>query len=109
MAVFVFGNTNDRSGRIVEADGMLEEFKIATEAGLVVVPVGSTGYVAETLHRTVSEAPHKYFHDARGMKTVLAALGRKGTPTETVERIMRFIAKATKKSHATGKTKPRAS
>lgn len=49
IAIFVFGNTVDRSGRIVSAEGMLEEFKIATESGLVVVPVGSTGYVAEMI------------------------------------------------------------
>jgi hypothetical protein len=99
IAVFVFGNSVDRSGRTVQAEGMLEEFKIATESGLLVVPVGSTGYAAEIIHKIVTEAPHKYFRDPKNMKSALAALGQKGTPTEIVERIIKFIGKATGNTH----------
>jgi hypothetical protein len=97
VAVFVFGNTGDRSGRIVPADGMIEEFKIAVAAGLLIVPVGSTGHVAETIHNKVSEDFQKYFQEVRGLRTTLAALGKKGTPTEMVERVIKFIALATQK------------
>ncbi|MDO8671638.1 MAG: SIR2 family protein [Dehalococcoidia bacterium] len=97
VAIFVFGNKTDPSGKVVSADGMLEEFEIASSAGLLIVPVGATGNVAKALHEKVSDDFQAYFPDARGLKTALAELGQEGTPTQIVERILKFIALATGK------------
>jgi hypothetical protein len=97
VAVFVFGNKVDSSGRTVPADGMLEEFEIACGAGLLVVPIGCTGYVASALHKKVSANLQKYFPEVRGVKTALAALGQEGTPNQLVDRTLKFIALATDK------------
>jgi Sir2- and TIR-associating SLOG family/SIR2-like domain len=98
VAVFVFGNKTDRSGKVVQADGMLEEFEIALSEGLLLVPVGSTGYAADALHKKVSDDFRTYFRDVRGLKTALAALGLEATPTQMVERVLKFIALATEKA-----------
>jgi Sir2- and TIR-associating SLOG family len=92
VAIFVFGNKTDASGRLVPADGVLEEFKIAYNNGLLVVPVGSTGHVAQTIHAKVSADLDKYFPRVRGLKTALIALKRGGTPNQIVERVLKFIA-----------------
>jgi hypothetical protein len=48
IALFLFGNkTKDRE--LVVADGVLEEYKIAKEKGLFVIPIGSTGYAASEI------------------------------------------------------------
>ena len=98
VALFVFGNKADPSGQVVPADGMLEEFEIARSAGLLVVPVGATGHVAKALHKKVADDYQAYFPDVRGLRTALAALEREGTPTEIVERILKFIGLGTEKS-----------
>ncbi len=91
VAVFVFGNKADPSGKILPADGMFEEFEIACRSGLLVAPVGATGYVAECLHQKVSEDFQSYFPDMRGLKAALGALGREGTPSDIAERVLKFI------------------
>lgn len=54
IAVFMFGNKLDKSkGTVVPSDGMREEFDIAKREGLLLVPVGATGYVAEELWKEV--------------------------------------------------------
>lgn len=95
VAVFVFGNKGGSAGEVLPADGMLEEFEIACRSGLLVIPVGATGYVAQCLHQRVSDDFQSYFPDVRGLKTALAALGREGTPSQIVERVLKFIAIAT--------------
>ena len=48
-AVFVFGNKEDKIGNIVLADGVYKEFEIAISHGLRVIPVGATGFMAQTI------------------------------------------------------------
>ncbi|WP_057464524.1 SIR2 family protein [Pseudovibrio sp. POLY-S9] len=48
IALFLFGNKLDNE-RVINADGMLREFEIAAENGLVLLPVGATGYTAKLL------------------------------------------------------------
>ena len=42
VAVFLFGN-KEKDGKIVNADGMKEEFAVAQRLGKLIIPVGSTG------------------------------------------------------------------
>lgn len=56
IAVFLFGNKEDKTtGNVVLSDGMREEFDIAKKEGLLLVPVGATGYVAEDLWKEVKK------------------------------------------------------
>lgn len=52
IAVFLFGNKRDGRGKIVPAAGMREEYEIAKAAGLKIIAVGSTGWVAEEIQKT---------------------------------------------------------
>jgi Sir2- and TIR-associating SLOG family/SIR2-like domain len=91
VAIFVFGNKLDAKGDLVPADGMLDEFKIAQANGLLVVPVGSTGYASKTIYDSVSADISKNFPEIRGLKTALSALAKPGTPHQTVDKIVHFL------------------
>jgi len=48
MAIFLFGNKSSESG-VIPSNGMQQEYEIAKEMGVTVIPVGATGYMAEEL------------------------------------------------------------
>ncbi|SAL18542.1 hypothetical protein AWB64_01261 [Caballeronia sordidicola] len=55
IALFLFGNTR-LDGKIVHADGVDKEFRIAQSLDLVMLPVGATGYSAKSLAEEMSPA-----------------------------------------------------
>ncbi|HCX4852929.1 TPA: hypothetical protein OZT43_004506, partial [Escherichia coli] len=60
IAIFLFGNKL-HDGRIVNADGVRREFQIAQETGVVVLPLGVTGYMAKELADEMLTDPSKHF------------------------------------------------
>lgn len=56
VAIFLFGNKS-AGDAIVPADGVYQEYEIAKEFGLDIVPVGATGYVAQDLGTRELETP----------------------------------------------------
>lgn len=48
ISVFMFGNKKE-NGDIVYANGCREEFELAKVAGNIIIPIGSTGYVAKEI------------------------------------------------------------
>lgn len=60
IAIFVFGN-KEVGGELALSNGMREEFEIAISKGVIPIPVGSTGYIAEELWSEVLENFEKYF------------------------------------------------
>ncbi|XDD44698.1 SIR2 family protein (plasmid) [Leptospira sp. WS60.C2] len=66
IAIFVFGNRkNKTTGVLEEATGVIDEFNIAFESGLLLVPIGATGYVSESLWSKVISSFKDYYpnHD----------------------------------------------
>jgi len=49
VVLFFFGNKVDNTGNIISANGMREEYQIAIDAGKYIIPIGSTGYMAEEI------------------------------------------------------------
>lgn len=75
IALFVFGNKKLPDGSIVEADGVTEEFKIASDLGLKVVPVGATGCTSLSLWKEVLDNFESFYGSRSGLKTKFRALG----------------------------------
>ena len=48
ISIFLFGNKMV-DGNVVCADGCREEFELAKNAGNIIIPVGSTGYMAKVI------------------------------------------------------------
>ena len=63
IAIFVFGNKRDAGGSIVASNGMKEEFDLCIAAGVRPLPIGATGFMAETLWKEVLGNFAKYFSD----------------------------------------------
>jgi hypothetical protein len=92
IAIFAFGNKLDDKGNLVYADGMLEEFRIAHEMKLVVIPIGCTGSLASQLHQQVLADFSAYF-PVSGYKQLFKALGEPGTPTKVASRVLTLVKK----------------
>ncbi|MDN3017177.1 SIR2 family protein [Paenibacillus sp. BSR1-1] len=61
ISIFVFGNKEDKeTGKITLANGMIEEFNIAIDNGIIPIPVGATGFTAENLWKTVMDDFDRY-------------------------------------------------
>lgn len=92
VAVFLFGNKRGPSGSIVPADGMEEEFEIASAKRVAVIPVGCTGSVAAKLHKRVLDHFAEYF-PASGYKRLFQDLNKKGTAHQVSARVVALIEK----------------
>lgn len=74
IAIFVFGNKSDKDGRIIEANGVIREFEIAVERGLVPIPIGATGYAALKIWHMVSKKPDDYYKGIPWIVPLIAEL-----------------------------------
>lgn len=63
VSIFMFGNKQDPdSKQVIDADGCYKEFKIAKDMKNIIIPIGSTGFVArkiwEEVHNKISDYPY---------------------------------------------------
>lgn len=98
VAIFVFGNKLDDERNLVPANGVEREFQIAIEHGLVPVPIGATGYVAETLSNEVLKDPAKYYPDIEGwIVPIIKELARNDLkPSELVNHVLDIVKRLSK-------------
>ena len=91
-AVFLFGNKL-RDGNVVLSDGMLQEFDIAREKGLAVIPVGATGYIAGELWNKVMADLSSYYPQRAGdFKSLLETLGKADAePSVLVDAVIKIL------------------
>jgi hypothetical protein len=82
LAIFVFGNKLDRGGKLVIAPGVIEEFNIATDLGIPVIPVGASGSASRYLWDHVDRNFDKFYPGAsKSVKRLFKRIG--GPPTST--------------------------
>lgn len=92
IGIFMFGNRLGPAGAILPADGVEEEFRLAIEKHLFVVPVGCTGSMAQTLHQRVL-SHFDDFYALPGYRRMFEALGKPGTPQQVTARILKIVVK----------------
>lgn len=82
IAIFVFGNKKDSSGNTVDSNGMREEFDLSVESGVVPLPIGATGFMAETLWKEVYADFDRFYPNApTTIRRSFKALGKTSTDT----------------------------
>ena len=80
IAIFAFGNKKNASGTIIESDGMREEFDLCVASRVVPIPIGATGYMAETLWKEVNGRFDRFFPKANGsVRESFKAIGNSST------------------------------
>lgn len=88
IAIFFMGNKNTSDG-VVLADGVKEEFDIAHELGLAVIPIGASGYMAKNLWDEVIEHIEKYYPEPN--TTILEKLKELGDPVKHPDQLISKI------------------
>jgi hypothetical protein len=93
IAIFVYGNKLDSTNNIVLSDGMMQEFELCEEAGVKLLPVGATGYIAEDLWKKVWNSFETYYPDpSPKFKNNFEKLGNKSLDTsELISTILDLI------------------
>ena len=97
VAIFVYG-TKLEGGKIVNSSGMEEEFNIAKENGICLIPVCSTGGKAETLWKKVKAALDSFGYTTDELKDLfgkLKTLKPEDKKDELIEVIFSIIEKIT--------------
>lgn len=87
LALFLFGN-KQVGADIVDANGMISEFDIAAENGLVLLPIGATKSVAKKLADRVIENPKAY---PTVPEKLLPALIELAKPKENLNKLLQPI------------------
>lgn len=89
IAIFLFGNNEDGKGDVEDSEGVLQEFEIAKQMGVHVIPVGATGWVAKRiageLSPTVKERSRQF------QKAFAAAMDENVSVEETVKAAMTMV------------------
>ncbi len=73
IALFLFGNKLNEGG-IVNAGGVRQEFQIAQETGVAVLPLGITGFMAKELADEMLQDPGKHFAQYPWLESEVAKL-----------------------------------
>ena len=91
IALFLFGNKT-QNGATINSNGMRQEFDIAKEKGLVLLPVGATGYMSEDLWIEAKADFQSRFASRLELLTLYEQLGDKSeSPTQLIEIIMDLL------------------
>lgn len=61
IAIFMFGNKLDESGKVILANGVRREFDIAIQHGLIPIPIATTGYMAAEIFKEIENDSEKYY------------------------------------------------
>jgi hypothetical protein len=91
-AVFLFGNKL-QDGRVVLSDGVAQEFEIARQKGLALIPIGSTGFMAQELWEKVMADSATYFpNSTEEIRKALVTLGDSDAePPALIEAVVRIL------------------
>lgn len=92
VAIFVYGNKRENS-TIVHSSGMRQEYEIAKNMGVAVIPVGATGYISEELWKVEMDAINSDDSVSAEFKELFAELGGDDskTPNQIAETILKII------------------
>lgn len=92
VAIFIFGNKADKDGNVIEANGVIREFDIAIENGLVPIPIGATGFAAQKIWEKVSTDPDSFY---KGIEWIIPLIAELSDPevvrTELVRKVVLII------------------
>jgi hypothetical protein len=92
IALFFMGNKRNDE-RIVEANGVYEEFEIALQKGVFVIPIGSTGFVAKALwERVMADISTYYPKSSKELIGKMSEIGQEvDSPLEIIYKVTELL------------------
>lgn len=92
-AIFIFGNKRDKeTNEVVNASGLLEEFEIAKNKGLFLLPIAVTGYISKELfQKLLDENYYSSFYNITDLIQRLQQEQDQDTLIEVIIKILRQI------------------
>lgn len=96
IAVFMFGNKLE-DGSVIKSNGMRQEFEIAKGKGLVLLPIGATGYISEELWSEALKDMQDRFGSRADVLTLYKRLGDRCTTPEQLGEVVVELLQALQK------------
>jgi len=94
IAMFVFGNKRDAKGDLVLSNGMKQEFDICLQAGVLPIPIGATGYMAEQLWKeTITQFDKLFPLASSAFREAFDKIGITSTPPAEILDAVELIIK----------------
>jgi hypothetical protein len=93
VALFIFGNKLD-GGKVVPANGVRREFEIAKEKGLLLIPIGATGFMAKDLWQELIANFGTYYPAHATLRPLFESLGDGADPKKLIDTVIEIISKA---------------
>ena len=93
IAIFLFGNKL-KNGDLVTSSGLIEEFEIAKSKGIILLPIGATGYAASAIYKILLD--EGYFESdifPQELQEYVAKLGNEEMSLESIQENLLSILK----------------
>jgi hypothetical protein len=87
IAIFVFGNKM-KDGKLVLADGVDKEFRIAISNNLIPIPIGATGSISKIISDEVLKNPEHFY---KGMEWIIPIIKELTDINLSAERIIKKV------------------
>lgn len=92
VAIFLFGNKRDSNGNIIEAGGVIREFEIAVQHGLVPIPIGGTGFASQTIWEQIARDPERFYGNDTALVDLVSDLCSTNTQrNEILEKLFKIL------------------
>lgn len=91
VAVFIFGNKKGADEKKALADGCIQEYTIAKDKGLMIIPVGSTGDAAAEIYTSVKADYNSGSRNYAYLEKHLDALGTETNVDRIVEMVLDIV------------------
>lgn len=98
ITLFIFGN-KIKDGKLINADGVQEEFEIAAKEGKVIIPVGVTGYQSKLIWETINANFNDYYHNLDHIRPLFNRLNETNVDEDELINIIIEIINRIKKSY----------
>jgi hypothetical protein len=92
-AVFIFGNRPE-AGSVVPAGGVRREFEIAKANGLLLIPIGATGYMAQELWKEIVDNFDSFYPAHPELKPLFVLLSDASDSKRLIDTVVDIINKA---------------
>lgn len=92
LSIFIFGNKVAENGKLINANGLKEEFEISKENKNIIVPVAITGYKAREIWADVNNNFDSYYkNSSEKLKNLFAKLNTEQNYEKLIDIIIEFI------------------